>query len=77
MPNTRTTLAALAMLSAKSSVDGFTMNPMTGSRNMNLSRNNRNVNALQMSSADDEIAKLRAAAAKAREEAQMLEKVRS
>jgi len=50
------------------------MNPMTGNKLSTLSRNR---NVLNMASdAQDEVTKLRAAAAKAREEAAELEKVR-
>ncbi len=67
------TVAAIALL-ASSKVDAFTLSPLAG--NKPLSVRSRNVGALQMSSAEDEIAKLRAAAAKMREDAAGLEKVR-
>ena len=67
------TIAALALLSS-SSVDAFSVSPLVGNRLPTLRKSN--VSGLKMSSAEDEIAKLRAAAAKMREEAQGLEKVR-
>ncbi len=67
------TIAALALLSS-TSVDAFSVSPSVGNRLPTLRKSN--VSALKMSSAEDEVAKLRAAAAKMREEAQGLEKVR-
>lgn len=66
-------IAAIALLSS-CSVDAFTMSPMAGSKLSTL--RNRHVDVLKMSAAEDEISKLRAQAAKMREEAQSLEKVR-
>lgn len=64
-------IAAIALLSS-CSVDAFTMSPMAGSKLSTL--RNRHVDVLKMSAAEDEISKLRAQAAKMREEAQSLEK---
>jgi len=64
-----TTLTVLALLS---SAEGFTMSPMANK----ISVRSTHTSVLKMSAAEDEVAKLRAAAAKMREEAQSMEKVR-
>lgn len=65
-----TKATALTVLALLSSTDGFTMTPMANK----ISARSTHTSVLKMSAAEDEVSKLRAAAAKMREEAQALEK---
>ena len=67
-----TKATALTVLALLSSTDGFTMTPMVN----RISARSTHTSVLKMSAAEDEVSKFRAAAAKMREEAQALEKVR-
>lgn len=76
MTRTATTLTSIALLSSGMSANAFTVNSSVGNK-MSTMRSRSNVNALKMSAAEDEIAQLRAAAAKIREDAENLERVRN
>jgi hypothetical protein len=66
-------ITSIALLSASiMSVNAFTMNPLTANSMSTLKR--KNIDVLKMSAAEDEVAKLRAAAAKIREDAENLER---
>lgn len=73
MTRTATTLTSIALLSSGMSANAFTVNSSVGNK-MSTMRSRSNVNALKMSAAEDEIAQLRAAAAKIREDAENLER---
>jgi len=66
-------ITSIAFLSTSiMSVNAFTMNPLTANSMSTLQR--KNIDGLKMSGSEDEVAKLRAAAAKIREDAENLER---
>lgn len=65
---------AISVLMMLSSVNGFSMNGIPGSRHT-ITSPRRTMPAVSMAKVDDEIAALRAAAQKARDEAKRLSKV--
>ena len=77
--NRRSKLTAAAVVATVASAGVEAFSPVVSRTNngasMSIMKNKAAASALRMSTADDEVAKLRAAAQKAREEAQALAKV--
>ena len=68
---------SLALITLLSTAQAFTMNSGAKSKMISKPMLAQNMNVLKMSAVDDEVAALRAAAQKARDEARKLAKVRN